>query len=153
MMTRSEQKSIRKNRVIKFGICQNLTLFLTTTIGKYIPGLVLRKNKLWRLYKDGEDRLEKEFDMVKIIQGIRNLKIITKATIMDRFIRTKVKNDGNNLINIDSDGADPDESPPGDFYSDGVSEDDGTEITDQQLQEVLMEMSRTHDINNETRSR
>ena len=66
-MSASEKRAIRKNRVIKFGICQNFTLFLTSKFGKYVPGLVERRSKLWRLYKDGEDRLEKEFDIVKII--------------------------------------------------------------------------------------
>ena len=89
-----------------------MQLFLTSSFGNYIPGLVLRKSKLWRLYADGEQRLDKEFDIVKIIKGIRNLKIITKATIMSRFLATKVKNDGNNIIDIDSDGAaDSDETP------------------------------------------
>lgn len=104
---------------------------MKSIFGKFIPGLALRRSKLWRLYKDGEDRLEKEFDVVKIIKSIRNLKIITKATIMNHFMRTKVKNDGNNVIEIDSDYADPDESPPNDFYSDDVSSaEDVPEITD-----------------------
>lgn len=94
-----------------------MRLFLTSSFGKYIPCLVLRKSKLWRLYSDGEKRLDKEFDIVKIIQGIRNLKIITKATIMSKFLSTKVKNDGNNIIDIDSDGADADDTPS-DYYND-----------------------------------
>ena len=88
-----------------------MQLFLTSSFGSYIPGLVLRRSKLWRLYADGEQRLDKEFDIVKIIKSIRNLKIISKATIMSKFIATKVKNDGNNIIDIDSDGADVDDTP------------------------------------------
>ena len=54
---------------------------------------------------------------------------------MDRFIKTKVKNDGNNVINIDSDSdgadiSDTSDTPPGQYYSDEGSVDDGEEITD-----------------------
>ena len=37
-----------------------------------------RDNKLWRLYDDGQKRMEKEFDVVKIIKTIRNIKIFLK---------------------------------------------------------------------------
>lgn len=58
--------------------------------GKFTPGLALRKSRLWRLYFDGFERLEKEFDVIKIIKGIRDVKIITKDTIMDKFTKVKV---------------------------------------------------------------
>jgi len=37
-----------------------------------------RESKLWRLYEDGQERMDKEFDIVKIIKNIRNLKILLK---------------------------------------------------------------------------
>ena len=62
------------------------------------------------MYEDGFGRIEKEFDIVKIIKGLRDIKIITKEVLMDKVTKVKVQNDGNNVINIDSEGADPDES-------------------------------------------
>ena len=41
-----------------------------------------RENRLWRLYEDGQERLEKEFDVVKIIRSIRNLKIFMNEELL-----------------------------------------------------------------------
>ena len=69
---------------------QAFYLFVQNTFGGYISCLNISEDKLQRLYLLGQDRLEKECDIVKIIQGIRNLKIISKNTIMDKFTKVKV---------------------------------------------------------------
>lgn len=81
---------------------QIFSLFVKNSIGGNIPCLKKRnQNKLQRLYLEGQNRLEKECDIVKIIHGIRNLKIIAKNTIMDEVSKIKVQNDGDNIIVLD----------------------------------------------------
>ena len=59
-------------------------LFLTNTFGRPICCLKSWKkyNKLTKLYKIGEERIEKELDIIKIMNTIRNVKIILKNSIM-----------------------------------------------------------------------
>ena len=50
--------------------------------------------------------MEKEFDIVKIIKGLRNLKILTKKKFLkDKKLKIEVENVGDNVIEIDSDDA------------------------------------------------
>jgi len=50
--------------------------------------------------------MEKEFDIVKIIKGLRNLKILTKKKFLkDKKLKIEVANVGDNVIEIDSDDA------------------------------------------------
>ena len=62
------------------------------------------ENKLWRLYTQGQERIEKEFDIVKIIKALRNMKILLKREFeRDQKLKIDVNNVGKNVINIDSD--------------------------------------------------
>jgi hypothetical protein len=60
-----------------------------------------KKNKLWNLYKIGEERLEKEFDVIKILNTLRNLKIQMKNEIKPAT-RVEIYNSGKNVIDLDS---------------------------------------------------
>ena len=69
---KKEAKIIKRNRLIKLSSWQVFKL-LIMNYGKCFR--LNRENKLWRLYEDGQGRLEKEFDLVKIIRSLRNIKI------------------------------------------------------------------------------
>jgi hypothetical protein len=42
-----------------------------------------KKNKLFRLYEEGVERVEKEMDMVKILRNIRYLRILTRLNAVN----------------------------------------------------------------------
>ena len=61
-----------------------------------------RSTPLERLYNRGEDKIESEMDIVKIIRNIRNLKIMMSNLVkLDLKTKQKLKLSGKNLINID----------------------------------------------------
>lgn len=52
----------------------------------------------------GGDKIEREFDAVKIIKRIRNFKIMLKeAEIISDHVKTLAKNTSLNVIDLDSD--------------------------------------------------
>ena len=61
-------------------------------------------DKLYRLMKLGEERIEKELDIVKLVNSYRNLLILMKdKNMMDPQIKLRINNLGANVIDIDSD--------------------------------------------------
>jgi hypothetical protein len=54
-----------------------------------------------RLFRRGEELIDKEMDMVKIIKAIRNLKVVLKSRLIDKATMFQIKNSGKNIINID----------------------------------------------------
>jgi hypothetical protein len=60
-----------------------------------------KKNKLWKLYQTGEDKLEKEFDIVKILKSLRNMKIYFKTKI-NPIDKVQIYNSHKNSIELDS---------------------------------------------------
>ena len=61
-----------------------------------------KKNRLWRLYNEGQDRIEKEFDLVKIIKSIRNMKVIMKHKLMNEKLKLEVKHSEKSVIDVES---------------------------------------------------
>ena len=57
--------------------------------------------KLYRLYKRGSTKLDKEMDLVKIIKALRNLKIFQKLQ-QDEKTKFEIRHQDKNLINIDT---------------------------------------------------
>ena len=55
-----------------------------------------------RLYERGEENLEKEMDIVKIVRNLRNLKIFIKKYIVDEETLEMIKHSDKNIIHIDS---------------------------------------------------
>ena len=59
-------------------------------------------NKLWRLYTQGQERMEKEFDVVKIIRSVRNVKTFVSSSLMNLQDKVSVDNGHKNVIDIDA---------------------------------------------------
>ena len=57
--------------------------------------------RIQRLYERGLDRIEREFDIVKIVSSLRNLKVFTKGRFMDKKVSFEVKHSEANVIEID----------------------------------------------------
>ena len=76
---KKDVKILKRNRLIKLSSFQVFKLLIMN----YVKCFKLnRENRLWRLYEDGQERLEKEFDVVKIIRSIRNLKIFMNEELL-----------------------------------------------------------------------
>ena len=61
------------------------------------------QSRLQKLFEEGNDRLEKEFNMVKLIRNLRNIKILMKNSFMSEKIKYEIKHSDFNLINLSSD--------------------------------------------------
>jgi nicotinate-nucleotide pyrophosphorylase len=66
-----------------------------------------KSTPLLRLFNKGEEQVEKDLDLVKIIRSVRNIKLyLKKSTEVDALTKTKLKLAGKNLILLDHSGED-----------------------------------------------
>lgn len=56
---------------------------------------------LWRVYKFGQERMNHEFNLVKLIRTVRNMKIFIKKELMSDKQKIMIQNSEYNLIDID----------------------------------------------------
>ena len=54
------------------------------------------------MYDRGTERIEKEFNLVKIIKSLRDMKIFLKSTMLDSTKIFMIKHSKPNVINIDT---------------------------------------------------
>ena len=93
-----EAKSFSRNRVIKFSVRQKVNLYFQNMFsGCFNPN----DDKLWRLFSQGQERLEKEFDAVYLIRSLRNLKVFMKDQFLNMQLKLKLKNHNANVIEIE----------------------------------------------------
>lgn len=104
--SRKVQAELNNHKPIKFRLCQSLYLFWQhlccgTT---FCCSVNLRKEKkLYNLFLEGQTKLEKELDVVKLLKRLRHHDIALKASILcDSDKREQVKHARKNLIDIDS---------------------------------------------------
>ena len=59
-------------------------------------------SKYEKVFKKGQQRIDAELNIVKLMNNLRNIKILLKASLMkDPDIRYQVKHDQKNLIDLD----------------------------------------------------
>ena len=51
-----------------------------------------RESKLWRLFEYGEQRIDQEFNIAKLVKAARNLKIFMQDYLKDYEAKFKIKN-------------------------------------------------------------
>ena len=78
-------KKLAKIRIIKFSAWQQFQLYWMTSLVCFEKCCKFKKSKLWRLFTQGQERIEKEFDLVKIIVSLRNLKILSKRNLNEKI--------------------------------------------------------------------
>ena len=62
-----------------------------------------KRDKLQTLYSEGEDKINRELDIVKILKTLRDIKIFLKSTTMnDKDTKFSVKHAPKNLLNLDT---------------------------------------------------
>ena len=78
-------------------------LFLTNTFGNRCCLKNWNKHaKLTKLYQVGESRIERELDIIKIMNTLRNVKIILRNSMMSDEVLEQMRHTNKNLINLDS---------------------------------------------------
>jgi hypothetical protein len=94
-----------KNKPIKIGVCTSLNIFIVSRFEKIGCCLAEAQTPMARLFRRGEELIDKEMDMIKIIKAIRNLKVVLKSRIIDKATMFQIKNSGKNVINIDKESS------------------------------------------------
>ena len=54
----------------------------------------------------GSQKIEGELNVVKIMNDLRNLKILLKNTLLTKEIKDKISHTGKNIIDLDSESSD-----------------------------------------------
>jgi hypothetical protein len=79
---------LNKHRYMDIKNSDWIRLYISRIMGCFFPVFCFRKKAIFeRLYDRGQERIEKELDIVKIIKSIRNIKILMKNSFMDDEIR------------------------------------------------------------------
>ena len=81
--------------------------YLSTCWNGYLhcPRLGVKKgkrNKLQKLFEAGEQKLEMELNLVKIIKNLKKLRFITKSQLVDHKTELLLKHNHKTVINLDS---------------------------------------------------
>lgn len=63
------------------------------------------RDKLQKLFTEGKHRINKEFDITRIVTALRTLKLLSRKTIKDPIVRLRIQHSDKNIIHLDS-GAD-----------------------------------------------
>ena len=93
--SRKMQKEIRKHFIPKISLYDSIMLFFSTWFGRCCGSLDIfccnpcfpKRKKLEKLYDATIDRFEDETNIVKLIKGLRDLKVLQKNSIMDDSMR------------------------------------------------------------------
>jgi hypothetical protein len=72
------------------------------TFGSYFPCFFDFETPIQRLFERGQERLEKEMDIIKMIKSLRNIKIFLKSKLLDPRTNMKIKHHLKNLISVDT---------------------------------------------------
>ena len=64
--------------------------------------LFKKRDKFIKLYDKGQDRIDTELDIVKMMKSLRNMKILMRNSFMDEEVKYQITHAKKNLINIDT---------------------------------------------------
>ena len=91
------------SRVIKFTFCQKVNLYFHRLFDCLLCCRPFTNDKLWKLYNKGQERIEKQLDIVKITQRLHHLKIISNRLVENGTIKIhELYANPKNIIFIDS---------------------------------------------------
>ena len=77
------KQEIKKHKVIKISFLDNLYLYVTKALGcDCFDKIWSKRKKLTKLYEKGQDKLETQLNILKIIKSLRNLKILMNNSMM-----------------------------------------------------------------------
>ena len=68
---------------------------------------MINESKVERVISKGEEMLDSEFNLIKIIKSLRDLKILLKEEgIMSKEAKIRIQNSGKNIITVTESGSD-----------------------------------------------
>ena len=78
-----------------------------------------KRDKFLKLYEKGQDRIDTELDIVKMMKSLRNMKILMRNSFMDEEVKYQITHSKKNLINIDTSSEDHDADEDGELTQTG----------------------------------
>ena len=81
----------------------NIRLYFANLLGPMCSTCCFpKRDKFKKLYEEGEDKIESELNIVKIMKTLRDMKILLKGTLMnDVGTKFQVKHAAKNILNLD----------------------------------------------------
>ena len=98
------KQELKKHRVIQLNLKDKLCYYLHNQLGNlFLCGRCCWGNRkqMTRLIDEAQDRLDGELNIIKIIQSLRNMKVLLKSSIMTDEIRFKIMHSQKNFIDLD----------------------------------------------------
>ena len=86
---------------IKLSLCNNIRVFWLNRFCCLCCCKRGRNARLMRLFKEGEDRLNNDFSIDKIVKYLKNIKILTKHSILTEEMSFNIEHHPNNIIECD----------------------------------------------------
>jgi hypothetical protein len=102
-LSKAEKREIDKHRFIKISIKDSVMLYVSEILGRcFCDFCWSKKKKLQKLKAQGADKIEGELNIVKIMNYLRNFKVVLKNSLLTKDVKDKIKHTGKNLIELDS---------------------------------------------------
>ena len=100
----------KHHREIKMTFLQNFRLYLENYFHNFGWGILYcgwcgctrKKSVMQKIFEIGEDRIDMELDMIKIVRNLKNLRVFLKKTVTDDTQMLKLIHDDQNVIYCDS---------------------------------------------------
>lgn len=115
------KKEVERHRIIKFSFKDKICYYLYNQFGKlFVCSFFCWKNRkqITHVIDEAQDRLDAELNIVKMIQSLRNMKVLLKSSLMTEDVKFQIAHSQKNFINLDV----TDSSTESDTGSDGNSQ-------------------------------
>ena len=97
------QNEIMKHQVIHYNIKDSVLLYLAKQIKCLsFKSIWSNEQKFIKIYDIGSNKMNKEFDIVKIIKKVRQMNLLMKNLFMTKEVKQLTQHHKKNLIEIDS---------------------------------------------------
>ena len=91
------------HRVVKLRTNDKILLFFTNVLGCICCCRWKNKEKLQKLYEDGDSRIEASLDIIKIIKHMRYLTVLMKHSVMNKDAQKLLLHARNGILDLDED--------------------------------------------------
>ena len=91
-----------KHRSIALYPKDKILLYFSNMMGFSFGNCWSKRKKLQNLFDEASERIEKQFDVVKIVKGLREVKILMENSFMTDDIKKQLKHDKKIIIDLSS---------------------------------------------------
>ena len=97
------RKEIEKHHIIRVNNFDSLRLFFNNVcFGLCCKMCFSKVDKFSKLYEKGEERIEKQLDVIKLIHNLQKIKILMKNSLMSPEIEHQMLHSEKFLIDLDN---------------------------------------------------